>query len=398
MRDVPRVAALRVPGFAAAAARRREPALAGQPLVLGAPRGGVWRVAALSAEAAAAGVRLGQPLAEAESLCPTLVRRPLDTAYLAGESERLLAALEAHVAVEPRAPGAALFRPIPFFRTGPRAALGLLIDKLAAAQGYLAAVGVADGRGVAEIAARRAAAGSVEWVPPGEAAAYLAPLPAALLPVSAAMRQRLELLGLRTIGALARLPLGAVQAQFGPEGRLAWEIAHGRDARPLAPRDPPLVPVAEAWLDAPCADSARLLAAVERLLARALGEVPPGQVVGRLRLRLALEGQRTWERAWAPRQPTAAPGVLRLPLEATLLRERLPAAVVGLRLELHELGPPAPLQLALLPDGRGRADLALAAATRALRARLGANPLCRVVALDPRHRLPERRYALAEIS
>jgi hypothetical protein len=57
-----------------------------------------------------------------------------------------------------------------------------------------------------------------------------------------------------------------------------------------------------------------------------------------------------------------------------------------------------PLQLALLPDGRGRADLALAAATRDLRARVGANPLCRVVALDPRHRLPERRYALAEAS
>ena len=78
-----------------------QPALAEQPLVLGTPKQGAWRVAALSAAAAEAGVRIGMPLAQAESLCPTLVRRPLDTAYLARESERLLAALEAHVAVEP---------------------------------------------------------------------------------------------------------------------------------------------------------------------------------------------------------------------------------------------------------------------------------------------------------
>jgi nucleotidyltransferase/DNA polymerase involved in DNA repair len=399
MRHVPRVAALWVPGFAAAAARRREPALATVPLVLGTPRGGVWRVAAVSAEAAAGGVRPGMPLAQAESLCPTLERRPFDPIYLAGEFERVLAALEAHVAVEPVALGAAVFRPPPvLFGHSPRAALGLLLDKLAAAQGYLAAAGVAEGRGAAGIAARRAAAGSVEWVPPGGVATYLAPLPAALLPVSETMRQRLELLGLRTIGALAALSLGAVQAQFGPEGRLAWEIAHGCDARPLAPRDPPLVPAAEVLLDEPCADSTRLLAAVDRLLARALRELPPGQVVGRLRLLLTLEDQRTWERALVPRQPTADPAALRFPLETALRRERLPAAALDLRLELHALGSPAPLQLALLPDQRGRTDLALVSAVRSLRARFGANPLSRVAVLDPHHRLPERRYLLVEAS
>ncbi|HZS02602.1 MAG TPA: hypothetical protein VFE37_28065 [Chloroflexota bacterium] len=262
---VPRVVALRVPWFAAAAQCRREPALAGQPLVLGAPKQGAWRVAALSAAAAAAGVRVGMPLAQAESMCPAIVRRPLDLAYLAHESERLLAVLEAHVAVEPAKPGSALFggqgmgaggwgaatgsllvpRPLaPGPPLDPQRQLAWLVDALAASTGYVAAVGVADGRGAAAIAARRAAAGAMAWVPPGETAAYLAPLPAAWLPVSAEMRRRLELLGLRTIGALAALPVGAVQAQFGPEGRLAWEIAHGRDRRPLAPRTPPCIPSA----------------------------------------------------------------------------------------------------------------------------------------------------------
>src|SRR5581483_11441776 len=308
---VPRVVALRVRWLAAAAQCRRESALAGQPLVLGAPKQGAWRVAALSAAAAAAGVRVGMPLAQAESMCPAIVRRPLDLAYLAHESEPLLSVPEAHVAVAPAKPGSALCggqgmgaggwgaatgsllvpRPLaPGPPLDPHRQLAWLVDALAASTGYVAAVGVADGRGAAAIAARRAAAGAMAWVPPGETAAYLAPLPAAWLPVSAEMRRRLELLGLRTIGALAALPVGAVQAQFGPEGRLAWEIAHGRDRRPLAPRTPPCIPSAALAFDTPCADRAQLLAAVEELVDRALREVPPGQVVGSLQLVLELEG------------------------------------------------------------------------------------------------------------
>ncbi|HLH26397.1 MAG TPA: hypothetical protein VK066_28080 [Chloroflexota bacterium] len=409
----PRVAALRVPWFAAAAQCQREPALAEQPLVLGAPKQGAWRVAALSEAAAAAGMRVGMPLAQAESLCPTLVRRPFDPAYLAHESERLLAALEAHVAVEPAEPGSALLGtggwgvgdgrqgslphpyplpPIP----QPQRRLAWLVDALAASTGYVAAVGVAEGRGAAWIVARRAAAGTVAWVPPGETAVHLASLPAALLPVSAEMRRRLELLGLRTIGALAALPLGAVQAQFGPEGRLAWEIAHGRDRRPLALRTPPCIPSAETVFDTPCADRAQLLAAAEALLDRALDDLPTGQVAGSLHLMLELEGTRL-PLTVALHDPTAEAGALRFALQTALLRAMLPGAVVGARLELRDLGAPTPLQPALF-DARGAMRLALAAATRSLRTRFGANPLQRVVALDPRHRLPERRYALVEAS
>src|SRR5439155_1254445 len=55
-----------------------------------------------------------------------------------------------------------------------RRALARIVDALAATTGYLAAVGVADGRGAAEIAARRAGAGAVAVGPgrgrPGPAA------------------------------------------------------------------------------------------------------------------------------------------------------------------------------------------------------------------------------------
>jgi hypothetical protein len=157
------------------------------------------------------------------------------------------------------------------------------------------------------------------------------------------------------------------------------------------------VPAAEVALEAPCADRASLLMTVATLVERARREVPPGQVVGGLRLLLTLENGATWECARTLHQPTLESGALRAALEPTLLRETLAAAVIGARLELCDLGPPAPLQPALFGD-RGAARLALAAATRGLRARFGASPLQRVVVLDPRHRLPERRYALVEAS
>jgi hypothetical protein len=328
----------------------------------------VWGVLAVSAEAAA-GVRVGMTLAQAESCCPDLVRRPYDAVYLAQEHERLLAALEAHVAVAPGALGWALFRP-PWPSAEERRALAWLLDALAATTGYLAVVRVTEGRGAAEIVARaavgarlRAVAGrpsgspppwagtadplgtpnAVAWVAPGGAATALAPLPAALLPVSAAMRRRLTLFGLPTNGALAALPLGAVQAQFGPEGRLAWLIAHGRDPRPLMPREPPGVPSAAVALDAPCTERARLLALAEVLLARALRAVPAGQGVSSIRLVAEIESSpgapATWERRVVLGEPTAAAAAaIRFALAGTLLRATPPGPIVGLRLELHDLG------------------------------------------------------------
>jgi hypothetical protein len=331
-------------------------------------------------------------------------------------AERLYAALAAHVACEPLgALGndqvAALWR-VPAGRPAAveRQELAQLLAAVAAATGYRVALGVADGRGPALIAARRARAGGVEQVPAGASALYLAPLPVALLPVSAGLRVRLEQFGLHTLGALAALPLGPVQAQFGPEGRLAWLIARGRDTRPVTPREPPYAPWVERELEVPCADRGRLLALVTEeaparpaLLARLLAALPPGRAAGRLEVVLALENGTRWRRWVVPPRPTAVLAEWRRLLAATLGRAVLPAAVVGVRLTLDAVGPLPATPLALPPPlacsgseaARAR-RAALAAAAQQVRLRSGRGLLWRVQPLDPRHRLPERRYLLVE--
>ena len=75
-------------------------------------------------------------------------------------------------------------------------------------------------------------------IPAGECAAYLAPAPLGLVPMEHDLRDALQSLGLRTVGALASLDAGDIEKRWGPDGLTAWRLAHGDD-----PRRPGLVRV-----------------------------------------------------------------------------------------------------------------------------------------------------------
>ena len=79
--------------------------------------------------------------------------------------------------------------------------------------------------------------------PPGDSPAFLAPVPVTVLaepggPAGPDLVDVLERLGLRTLGALAALPVAEVVGRFGAEGLAAHRLARGLDERPpvTAPR------------------------------------------------------------------------------------------------------------------------------------------------------------------
>ncbi|MPY92556.1 MAG: hypothetical protein GEV08_05645, partial [Acidimicrobiia bacterium] len=109
-------------------------------------------------------------------------------------------------------------------------------------------VGVADGWFAAAWAARRSTKPLV--VPPGESAAFLAPLPLGALE-QADLVEVLWQLGLRTLGDLAALPETDVLGRFGPVGAHAHRLARGGDDRPLDARRPPPDLAASRALDPP---------------------------------------------------------------------------------------------------------------------------------------------------
>jgi protein ImuB len=97
------------------------------------------------------------------------------------------------------------------------------------------------------------AGAAVEVVPPGESAAFLAPLPlGALEPaVTPELVGVLRRLGLRTLGDLAALPVAKIVGRFGAEGLLAHRLARGLDGRPPATSPPQPDLRVEAEVDPP---------------------------------------------------------------------------------------------------------------------------------------------------
>src|SRR5205807_6814403 len=91
------------------------------------------------------------------------------------------------------------------------------------------AVGVAESRFVARMAARAGAPGRIRRVRAGEEAAFLAPLPLAVLPVDPAVTARLAGFGLDCLGAVAGLSPGELQRQFGREGLAVHRLLQGED-------------------------------------------------------------------------------------------------------------------------------------------------------------------------
>jgi hypothetical protein len=89
-------------------------------------------------------------------------------------------------------------------------------------------------------AQRRGPGGEGHIVPPGHDAAFLAPLPVALLPLPPESCARVASLGAQSLADFARLPANALRHRFGPDGVTARALAAGHDEGPLRARPTPL--------------------------------------------------------------------------------------------------------------------------------------------------------------
>ena len=98
-------------------------------------------------------------------------------------------------------------------------------------------LGVSYGKFPAYLAATNAQPGRA-CRPPGGLKDFLAPFSVDVLPVSWEVKTRLHSFGLHTLAQIASLPLGPVQAQFGPTGATIWRLSRGMDDTLLLPTRP----------------------------------------------------------------------------------------------------------------------------------------------------------------
>jgi protein ImuB len=225
------------------------------------------RVVAATTGARHAGVVTGQRRRQAQACCPELVVMERDEARDARLFEPVVRAIERFTPrSEIRQPGLVAFPtrgPARYFGGDDDLATKVRaeVDRVLTDRGWSdhAQVGIADGPFAAQRAALRGE--RVTIVPPGQSAAFLAPLPVSLLgrPELADVLRRL---GLPTMGDFAALGAADIVGRFGTDGELAHRLARGLDEHPPALRAAPLDLEVAAELDPPAerVDSASFVA------------------------------------------------------------------------------------------------------------------------------------------
>jgi len=262
--------------FFAAVEQRDHPELRGKPVIVGGGPTDRGVVSAASYEARAFGVRSAMPLRTAAALCPDAVFLPVRGPVYAAVSRAIMAILSRVTPlVEPISIDEAFLDV-----SGSQLLLGsgeTIAWRIKAAirseTGLTASVGVATSKLVAKIASDLRKPDGLVVVPPGEEAAFLAPLPIERLwgvgPRTAAVLQEY---GVRTIGDLAALPDAILERRLGRHGPQLRQRALGIDPQPVVPRRPPKSIGHEHTFDVDTADpeviETTLLALAEGVAAR----------------------------------------------------------------------------------------------------------------------------------
>jgi nucleotidyltransferase/DNA polymerase involved in DNA repair len=371
----------------------------------------IWQV---SERAYDAGVRPGQLVSQAVSLCTSLTLLEPDPAHYDAAVDTLLEVLtEITPILEPAGRGRVFLGMDGLDRLfgSPRQqidrAFHALFRVFPAPLVAATRAGMAPGKFGAWVAAASARPGEHVVVPEDGLARFLGRCPVSVLPVDPVVVERLERLGIRTLAELSRFPEPALVAQFGEDGRnaLGWSTARRID--PVQPWQPPRPIRVSLEFSSPVGITETLHGALDRLIERALSRpARRGRSVTGVRMGAHLEGGGSWIVDTVLREATTSRERIAAPLRAKMAISPPRKAVQTLLLELTHFGAPS-AQIGLFDrkqeNGReaggnelaqGEVPPSLRDAVKELKLRLGDSPLYRVVEIDPWSRIPERRHAL----
>ena len=363
--------------FYAAVEQRDDPSIRGRPVVVGADPRGRGVVAAASYEARQFGVHSAMPITQAYRLCPTAIFLPVEMPKYVRVSADVMEILrEVTPLVEPLSLDEAF---LDVTASGALLGSGLAIaqrlkSRIRERVGLTASAGVAPNKFLAKIASDLEKPDGLVEVRPGTEAAFLRDLPIRRLwGVGPSTEAELAARGIRTVGQLAAMTRAEICRRLGASGAHLFELAHGRDDRPVEPGHDPRSIGAEETFAHDTRDLGRLRATLFGQAERVGAELRAEGLVGRtVALKLRYADFSTLGRRDTAAVPTNdAAEIFR---RAWAAFERLPRrqSVRLIGLSVSGLGrAQAPRQLALF-DRSARTER-LARVTDELRRRFGPN-------------------------
>ncbi len=198
-----------------------------------------------------------------------------------------------------------------------------------------------------------------------DARGFLAPLPSRVLPLDSEQLERLDLLGLRTLGAVAAIGPRELESQLGREGRHVVMLARGLEPDLLEAWRPPMFTSAHRQFGDPVEDREALLFVARALcgdLAEELGLRGAG--AKHVRVRLGFESADSESREAIVRHPLSSKTEL-FGLVGGWIKEWQPKAPISeLWVELPVLEGAGRRQLRLWAGGDGSSEEVIAAFER----------------------------------
>jgi nucleotidyltransferase/DNA polymerase involved in DNA repair len=337
----------------------KRPDLYGGPVIVGE-----WEehVIAASEEASPFGVLPGMPLRHSEHLCPHATFLAPDPDAAAGLRELIASALyDLAPVVEVRIDGIAWLDVSGVVRSG--TAIREARRRLRTAIGREPRLGIAPGPFSARLAAARARPGRLVQVE--DPRAFLAPLASRELPLDEEQLERLDLLGLRTLGAVAAIGPRELESQLGRAGKHAVLLARGAEPDELTPWRPPQFTSAHRQFEPAVEDREALLFVSRALCGDLAAELGlRGAGAKRVRVRLVYESNQPDERESIVRHPLSSPAEL-FGLIGQWIKEWQPRApITELWIELPVLEAAGRRQLRLWSGGDGNSEEVVAAFER----------------------------------
>jgi len=224
--------------FYASVEKRDRPELRDKPVIVGGGVRGVVTTCCYMARVY--GVRSAMPMFKALAACPqAVVIKPDFTKYRA--ESRIIMGLMAELTplVQPLSLDEAwmdLSGTERLHGAAPAVTLARLQARIEQATGLTVSIGLAPNKFLAKIASDLDKPRGFSVIGAAEARDFLAPRPVGLLPgVGPAMVRSLEAAGLRAIGDIARAEQKDLARRFGAHGLRLYDLAHGRDTRPVDP-------------------------------------------------------------------------------------------------------------------------------------------------------------------
>src|SRR5438477_10891522 len=337
----------------------RRPDLYGKPVIVGR-----WdeHVVAASEETLPFGVTPGMAMLTADHLCPQATFVLPDEEATDRIRELISASLyDLAPVVEVRGEGIAWLD-----TSGVAAPVASIRDarhRLLKAIGREPRLGLSPGPFSARLAAARARPGHLLRV--ADAREFLAPLPSRELPLDAEQLERLDLLGLRTLGAVAAIGPRELESQLGHEGRRAVLLARGLEPDQLVAWRPPLISSEHRKFGEPVEDREALLRVGRALCGDLADELGlRGAGAKHVRVRLEVESGQPETRESIVRHPLSSTQEL-FGLIGSWIKDWQPRApITELWIELPVLEGAGRRQLRLWAGGDGSSEEVTAALER----------------------------------